>query len=223
MNPNPTAKSPSPRKPISDRRSKLKESTNVITVRIDEDLNHTIEKIRSKLGISKADFIRKYLDMSKYLIIQNNIIKSLNDRDFIIVKKSFHRKLIESLDEEQQIDFGVKAARFINDIARLQGQLDTIEYKLDLCEHLGFFPKFIDEENFILFSKKFGPKKFIEAFVYKLINYEPKSEYDERFLDKDIETNKSLRAQYNKIIQPLERSSSHFSFGFAKIPEEETE
>ena len=38
-----------------------KNSTNVITVRIDEELDQNIEKMRSKLGMSKADFIRKYL------------------------------------------------------------------------------------------------------------------------------------------------------------------
>ncbi len=207
----------------SDRSDKLGDSTSVITVRINEDLNQNIERIRSKLGISKADFIRKYLDMSKYLLLQNNALKSLNDRDFILVKKSFHRKLIEGLDETEQIKMGLKTARFINDIARLQGQIDNIEYKLDLCEHLGFFTKFIDEENYILFSKKFGPRKFIEAFVYKLINHEPKFNYDERFTEEIIGSQSKIRTSYEKLIQPVERSSSYYSFEFAKIPEEETE
>ncbi|MFX1386026.1 MAG: hypothetical protein ACFE9M_02315 [Promethearchaeota archaeon] len=200
-----------------------KSSTVVITVRIEEDLNQNIEKIRSKLGISKADFIRKYLDMSKYLIIQNNLLKSLNNRDFILIKKSFLRKLLEGLEETEQMEMGLKSARFINDIARLQGQIDNIEYKLDLCEHLGFFPKFIDEEKYILISKKFGPRKFIEAFTYKLINHEPKFNFDMRFTEETISSQSKIRTSYEKLIQPIERSSSHFSFEFAKIPEEETE
>ncbi len=200
-----------------------KNSTVVITVRIEEDLNQNIEKIRSKLGISKADFIRKYLDMSKYLIIQNNLLKSLNNRDFILIKKSFLRKLLEGLEETEQMEMGLKSARFINDIARLQGQIDNIEYKLDLCEHLGFFPKFIDEEKYILISKKFGPRKFIEAFTYKLINHEPKFNFDMRFTEETISSQSKIRTSYEKLIQPIERSSSHFSFEFAKIPEEETE
>ena len=174
-----------------------KKPTTVITVRIEEELNQYIEKIRSKLGISKADFIRKYLDMSRYVVTQNNTIKSVNDRDLIIMKKSLLRKLIEGLNEIEQMELGVKTARFINDIATIQGNLDNIGYKLDLCEHLGFFSKLIDDENYIWFSKKFGPKKFIEAFVYKLVNYELKYEYDTRFTEEAIDNNKSLRAQYS--------------------------
>ena len=200
-----------------------KKPTTVITVRIEEELNQYIEKIRSKLGISKADFIRKYLDMSRYVVTQNNTIKSVNDRDLIIMKKSLLRKLIEGLNEIEQMELGVKTARFINDIATIQGNLDNIGYKLDLCEHLGFFSKLIDDENYIWFSKKFGPKKFIEAFVYKLVNYEIKYEYDTRFTEEAIDNNKSLRAQYTKNINPQIRSSTHYCFEFAKIPEEESE
>jgi len=198
-----------------------KNSTSVITVRIDEELDHNIEKMRSKLGMSKADFIRKYLDMSKYLVIQNNAIKSLNNRDFIILKKSTFRKLVEPLNETKQMELGNKLARFINDIARLEGQIDNIGYKLDLCEHLGLFPKFIDKENYILISKKLGPKKFVEIFLFKLINYDPKDTYD--FTEEEMKSSKSLRAQYKKEIGPVDRSSSHYSYEFAKIPEIEEE
>ncbi|MFX1320615.1 MAG: ribbon-helix-helix protein, CopG family [Promethearchaeota archaeon] len=193
----------------------------VITVRIEEDLDNNIEKMRSKLGLSKADFIRKYLDMSKYFVIQNNAIKSLNNRDFIILKKSTFRKLLEPLDGAKQMELGNKLARFINDIARLEGQIDNIEYKLDLCEHLGLFPKFIDKENYILISKKLGPKKFVEVFIYKLINYDPKDIYD--YTDEEMKSSKSLRTQYKKEIGPVDRSSSHYSYEFAKMPEIEEE
>ena len=198
-------------------------STVVITVRIDEELNQSIEKMRSRLGVSKADFIRKYLDMSKYLILQNNSIKSLNNRDFIILKKSILRKLLEPLDETQQIEFGLKMARFINDIARLQGEIDNIEYKLELCEHLGFFPKFIDQENYILVSKKFGPKKFAEAFLFKLVKYDPQYEYSLRYTEEELEDNKSLRQKYKKDIKYVDRSASHYSYEFANLSEVEEE
>lgn len=184
-------------------------------------MDNNIEKMRSKLGLSKADFIRKYLDMSKYFVIQNNAIKSLNNRDFIILKKSTFRKLLEPLDGAKQMELGNKLARFINDIARLEGQIDNIEYKLDLCEHLGLFPKFIDKENYILISKKLGPKKFVEVFIYKLINYDPKDIYD--YTDEEMKSSKSLRTQYKKEIGPVDRSSSHYSYEFAKMPEIEEE
>lgn len=216
MSPNPAQKSSTGKKSALE----LKESTSVITVRIDNELNNVIEKLRFKLGLSKADFIRNYLKMSKYIIIQNNAIKSLNNRDFIIIKKSFLRKLIEAASEKEQMELGVKTARFINDIATIQGKLDDIEYKLDLCEHLGFFPKLIDEENYIQFPKKFGPKKFIEAFVYKLINHEPKYEFDLRFTEENINGQSKIESAYKKALQPEERLSSHYSFEIAKLGEE---
>ncbi|MHA2283562.1 MAG: hypothetical protein ACXAC5_22190 [Promethearchaeota archaeon] len=213
-------KSLNPEKYSSDSKNKAKDSTSVITVRIEEELNSNIEKFKKKLGISKADLIRNYLGMSRFIVKQKSSIKSLNDRDCIIIKRSFFRKLIDNLEVVDQMELGIKTARFINDIARLQGRIDNIEYKLDLCEHLGFFPKLIDEDKYILFSKKFGPKKFIEAFVYKLINHEPKSIYNTRFTDETIGNNKSLRTQYEKEINPAEeRSASHYAFEFAKLPE----
>ena len=197
-----------------------KNSTSIITVRIDEELNSNIDKLKKKLGMSKADLIRNYLEMSRFIIKQKNSIKSLNDRDCIIIKRSFFRKLINTSEEVDQMELGIKTARFINDIARLQGKIENIGYKLDLCEQLGFFPKLIDEDGYILFSKKFGSKKFSEAFVYKLINHDPKSKYNTRFTDEAISNNKSLRSQYKKEITPAEeRSASHYAFEFAKLSE----
>ena len=73
-------------------------NSSILTIRIDQDLNEHIEKLKSRLGVSKADIIRNFLELSKYLIKQKNSLKSLNDRDFIIVKRSFLRKLIGSSD-----------------------------------------------------------------------------------------------------------------------------
>jgi len=214
--------SPDSKPKSSNRKSKLKDSTIVITVRIDEELNEIIEKNRLKLGISKADFIRNYLEMAKYLVINpDKTIKSLHNRDFIIIKKSLLKKLIEVMDEKEQMELGIKVARFITDIATLQGELDNIDYKLDLCEHLGFFPKLIDDEKYILFSRKFGPKKFIEAFVYKLIKYEPKYVYDTRFTEENIKSQSKIKSAHTKELQQVERLSSHYSFEFAKISEDE--
>ena len=215
-----TPKTIKSKKISSDNKKRIRDSTSVITVRIDEELNSNIDKLKNKLGISKADLIRHYLEMSKFIIKQKNSIKSLNDRDCIIIKKSVFRKLINTPEIVDQMELGIKTARFINDIARLQGLIDDIEYKLNLCEHLGFFPKLIDEDKYILFSKKFGSKKFVEAFVYKLINHDSKAIYNTRYIDETIANNKSLRTQYNKEINPAEeRSASHYAFEFAKLPE----
>ncbi|MFX0104241.1 MAG: ribbon-helix-helix protein, CopG family [Candidatus Hodarchaeota archaeon] len=217
----PVPKSSDPRKINSDKRKKLKNSTSVITVRIDEELNNNIDKIRRKMGISKADFIRNYLELSKFIVKQKGSIKSLNDRDFIIVKRSYLRKLIENESEEEQINLGSKLANFINDIARINGKLDDIEYKLDLCDNLGFFPKFIDDEGYILLTKKFGPQKFIEAFIWRI--YNPTTDFNTDWVSSKIEAQSKIRTAYNNKVQPVERSSSHSSFEFAKIHKEETE
>jgi hypothetical protein len=202
-----------------DRRSKLQESTNVITVRIDEELHTHIDKSKERLGISKADFIRNYLELSKYIIKQKGSIKSLNDRDFIIIKRSYLRKLIENEPEEEQINLGNKLGNFINDIARINGKLDDMKYKLDLCDNLGFFPHFIDDENYILIDKKFGSQKFVEAFTWRIFN-QP-DDFNPDWVASKIETQSKIRTAYNNKVQPIERSSSHYSFEFAKLLETE--
>ncbi len=221
MSRNPHQSSSASKKSISDRRKKLKNSTNVITVRIDEELNYNIDKIRGKLGISKADLIRNYLEMSRFIIRQKSSIKSLNDRDLMIIKRSYLRKLVEHQSEEEQINLGDKLANFINDIARINGRLDDINFKLDFCDSLGLFTKFIDDENYILVDKKFGPQKFVEAFIWRIHNQTPDFNID--WVWSKIETQSKIRTAYYNKVQPIERSSSHFSFEFAKIPEEESE
>jgi len=194
------------------------DSTSVITVRIDKNLNETLDNHCRNLRISKANLIRSYLEMSKYLIVDRGAIKSLDNRELIILKQSYLKKNTRDLDEIRQIEMGEKLARYVNDIARIEGKLDDLSYKLDLCEHMGYFPRFIDKDKdkFILFSKKFGTQKFVEAFVWQLIN---QSDYNRDFLTEEIERSKSIRGNYNKTINPVERSSSHYSFGYAKLPE----
>lgn len=218
MSPNPTQKSANSAKFPSANGKNSKDSTVVITVRIDEDLNNNIEEIRQKLGISKADFIRNYLEMSKSIIKQKGSIISLNKRDLMIVKRSYLRKLIEGSVEGEQIKLGDKLGLFINDIARIKGKVDDIDYKLDLCDSLGFFLRDIDHEGYINILKKFGPKKFVEAFIWRLFKQE---EFNSKYTEEELKGSKSLTQQYEKEIQTVNRSSSHYSFEFAKIPEKE--
>jgi len=217
----PTTKSRLKKDRIDEDREDLesKELAKVLTVRIDNELNSNLDILMSKLGLSKADIIRNYLELSQYLIKQKGFLKSPNNRDFIIIKKSYLRKLIERVEEEEQIDWGNKIGRFINDIARINGRLDDLEYKLDICENLGFFNKFIDEDNYLLITNKFGPQKFVEAFIWQLYKQE---EYNIDYTSAKIDSTSKIRTQYQKEINPIDRSSSHYSFEFAKIPEEES-
>jgi len=196
-----------------------KEETSVLTVRISKELDQILDKIKDRKGISKASLIRYYLEMAKYIIVDNGSIRSLDERDMITIKKKTFKKYLRLFEEEMQMDQGVKFARFINDLARVQGKLDDIGYKLDLCEHLGFFPKFVDEDNYILITNKFGPKKFIEAFVYKLIHHDPEIEYDYTFTEEA--ENGKRKSAYLKTIQPVDRAASYYAFEFAKIESEE--
>ncbi|MFX1441956.1 MAG: hypothetical protein ACFFHV_00955 [Promethearchaeota archaeon] len=200
-----------------------REEANVLTVRINKEIDELLEKVKERKGTTKAMLIRNYLEMIKYISINNGSIRSLDDRNLVIIKRKTFKNYLKNFGEEEQIRQGIKLAESINDIARVQGKLDDISYKLDLCEHLGFFPKFIDEEGYILFSDKFGPKKFVEAFIYKLINFQPDDEYDMNFSEEGLEKSKDVRKDYQKKINPVKRASSYYAFEFAKIPVVEEE
>ena len=202
------------RKRELSQKKESKSSQKVITIRIDNELNNHLDNMKDRLGLSKADLIRNYLELSKCMLKQKSSLKSLNNRDFIIIKRSYIRKIMENLEEEEQIHFGDKLGRFINDLGRIYGKEDDIVYKLQLCDNMGFFPFFVDNENSILITKKFGPQRFIEAFIYRLFK---KKDYNPRFVEEELKGSKSLRDQYNKEIQPEEKSSSHYSFKFAKV------
>ena len=171
-------------------------TTKVITIRIDGKLNEHLDNMKERMGISKTNLIKNYLELSKYLIKHKTAIQSLNDRDLVIVKKSFLRKLIEQLEEKEQLNSGDKLARFVNDIARIYGKQEDLRYKIDFCNNLGFFNSFFDDNNYLLTTKKFGPQKFVEAFLWRLFK----------------------QKQLNSKIKELDISSSHYSFEFAKIP-----
>ena len=179
---------------------KSKPETSVITIRIDKELDESINKLKDRSGLSKAEIIRNYLDLSKYLIKEKNSLKSFNNREFIIVKRNFLRKILESLDEEYQILLGDKLARFINDIARITGKSTDLNYKLDICDNLGFFQKFIDEENYVLVSKRFGPKKFAESFLFRFFTEE---EMNPNYIEDKLDNNKSLNSKYMKEFAPV--------------------
>ena len=197
-------------------------ASNVLTIRIDDSLNETLEEICKKRRITKASLIRNYLKMASFILVDQNSIKSLNDIDLIMLKRSFYYKIIEGFAETDQIDLGLEYAQFINDLARREGKIGDIEYKLDTCEHLGLFRKNIDRENYILFSKEFAPEKFVEAFAFLLITNGDEGEFKKDWVSDKMKGNKSLTQAYKKLIAKVERDASYYSYEFAKIPEEES-
>lgn len=197
-----------------------KKLTKVITIRIDAELNDQLDKMHKRMGITKTSLIKNYLELSKYLIKQKSALQSLNDRDLVVVKRSFLRNLIERLEEKEQLNFGDKLGVLINDIARIYGKQEDIRYKVDFCDKLGFFSSILDDDNNLLVVKKLGPKKFVEAFLWRLFE---QKELNPNYIEEEIEGNKSLRQKYKSQIKELDISSSHYSYEFAKIPESNNE
>jgi len=200
--------------------SKPKKPTKVITIRIDEELNDHLDRMNERIGINKTNLIKNYLELSKYVIKQRSALQSLNDRDLVVVKRSFLRNLIERLDESEQLNFGDKLGVFINDIARIYGKQEDINYKVDFCDNLGFFSSILDDDNNLLVVKKIGPKKFVEAFLWRLFE---QKELNPNYIEEEMKGNKSLRQKYKNQIKELDISSSHYSYEFAKIPENKKE
>lgn len=195
-------------------------STNVISIRIDADLDKTLDKLSQDKGMKKVEVIRNFLHLADYIFIDKSKIQSINKNEMLILKRNFINKLVESLPEVKQIDFGEDLARFINDVARIEGKIEDIEYKLAFCERLGFFNKFIDNDGYILFSKKFGPQRFVEAFVWELIHAGKKRDFDRTFTTESIEDSSKKKKEYNSTIQPVHRDSTYYAFEFARIKEE---
>ena len=197
--------------------SKGSESTKVITIRIDKRLNDNLDRIKDRMGITKNRLIKNYLELSKYFLKRKSTIQSLNDRDLVVIKRSFVRNLIKRLEETEQINFGDKLGRFINDIARIYGKQEDLEFKIDFCDNLGFFNNLLDESNYVLIEKKFGPQKFVEAFLWRLFE---QKELNPDYIEEEMKGNKSLRQKYENQVKPLEISSSHYSYEFARLDKE---
>lgn len=189
----------------------------VLTIRIDEDLDSKFNKQAIKTNTTKANLIREYLEMAKYFNIKKSSFQSLNNNDLILIKQNFFKNIIEEINPIKQIDLGTDLADLINDLARIEERSDDIEYKLDLCERYGLFPKFVDKGNYILIDIKFAPKKFVEAFFWQLITEGKMGDFDKTFVDSEMKDNKKLKTRYEETIQPVKRDSSYYSFEFAKL------
>ena len=200
----------------------VSQEKQVLTIRIDKSLDENLEEICKKRRITKATLIRNYLNMANFILVDQNSMKSLNDINLIMLKRSFFYKIIEGFDETDQIDLGLEYAQFINDLARRQGEIENLEYKLDICEHLGLFRKNIDKESYILFSKELAPEKFVEAFAFILITNGDEGEFKKDWVTDKLKSNKTLRQAFEKKITKVERDASYYSYEFAKIPEEES-
>lgn len=197
--------------------SEGKDKTTVITVRISNDLDSGLAKIAEERNIPKAVVIREYLDKSRYFLIDHNSIKSFNKNNLMVLKRRYFKKIMEEFEERKQIELATELARFINDLARLEGKSDDVLYKLNLCEEYGFFSRYMDAEGYILISKRFGPQRFVEAFTWYLITMGNEGDFSLDFTTEEINDNSRIEKRYKKDIQPVRRDATHYAFEFAKL------
>ncbi|MFX1238511.1 MAG: hypothetical protein ACFE8P_12425, partial [Promethearchaeota archaeon] len=153
----------------------------------------------------------------RFVMVDQESIKSTNDNNLVLLKRSFFNTLVSNFEEEEQIDLGIEIAQFINDLARLEGKIDDLDYKLDICAHYGLFPKYIDREKYILISNKFGPEKFVEAFIYKLVKMGSEQDFDKAWTTEQLSKSKDAKKAYKQKVNPIRRSAEHYSFEFAKL------
>ncbi len=204
---------------MSKSKEKSSNSTSVLSIRIEKELDAILTKlVNENKKITKANIIRIYLELAKYIVLSSDSITSYNKNDLIILKKNFFKDIIEKLDEARHIEIGTELGKYINDLARVQGKVDDIECKLELCQHMGLFKRYIDEENYIMISKSFGPKRFVEAFVWQFITKGDKGDFDKSYNEAEMANNKKLRAKYEDQIKPVRRDEEHYAFEFAKVP-----
>lgn len=205
----------------SENKKEKSRNSAVLTIRIDNSLDEIFNQIGEEKRLPKSTIIRDYLEMARYFAINRKSIRSINENDLIILKRNFFFSLLEGMDELHQIELGSRLGHYINDVARIQGKLEDVEYKLDLCEKHGFFQKFLDAENYILVSKKFGPKRFVEAFVWILLTKGEEGDFNRSFTESEMTKSSKTKRSYYDTIQPIKRDASHYSFEFAKIRKEE--
>jgi hypothetical protein len=200
-----------------------REKSKVLTVRVSKDLDDILEKRSKERRLTKAAVIRDYLEFAQFYLKDADSLKSLNQNELIVLKKQFFKSILSERDERDQIELGKEMGRFINDMARLQGKVEDIPYKLELCEKYGLFPNFVDSEGYILVHKSFGPKRFVESFMWYLITMATKGDFNKEFITEEIEDSSRTKKKYEEEIQPVRRDATHYAFEFAKIEQEKKE
>ncbi|TFF88805.1 MAG: hypothetical protein EU548_08395, partial [Promethearchaeota archaeon] len=196
---------------------KQKEDTLEIKIKIGNDLLSNLKEQSQMRGITVEHLMKEYLELSNSIMKHHNSLKSLNDNSLIILKKQFFKSIISEFRDDYLIERGKEMGQFINNLARVQGKVDDIPHKLELCELYGFFPKKVDDEGYILIDKSFGPRRFVESCTWYLITMGEQGEFDKEFTTRGIEdSNKIYRAYKNKIL-PVFRDSGYYAFEFARI------
>lgn len=202
-----------------DKIDKKSNHSGVITIRVSHEVDKALNSLQKSRRLNKAQVIRIYLEMARYLDIDPDFssIKSYNENEMLLIKKNYFKDVMASFDEVKQIDWGTELAQFINDLARIEEKLEDMNYKLNLCEHFGLFPKKIDKGGYILVPKIFAPERFVDAFVWMLIKMGDEGDFNKAFIESEMDGNKKLRRSYKDTVQPVRRSGSHYSYEYANI------
>ncbi len=198
-----------------------KTKNHAITVRIDSDMESELNFIAENiLNEKKGNVIRKFLSLAEILAINNDgSIRGYNNRLLMILKKETIQRIISKVDEELQVDFGDEMARYINDICRLKGE-STLEYKLRLCNRLGWLVPFYDKNFNTQIPHDFGPEDFVKAFCYRLVN---EKKMNLKYLSTNLTSDKAAKKEFERIFGKGEKGenaiSNHYSFTFMHLRE----
>lgn len=189
-----------------------------ITVRISSDLEEQLKFIAEKiLNDKKGSVIRNFLSLAEILAIHNDgTIRGYNNRSLMVLKQETIQNILSKLDEKSQMDLGDDMALYVNDICRIKGDF-SLEYKLKLCNRLGWFLLIFDSNRNIQIPHEFGPENFVKSFCYRLVN---EKKMPMRFLSENISSDK-IKKEYERVFGKGENApSDYYTFTFMHLREE---
>jgi len=189
-----------------------------ITVRISSDLIKQLKFISEKiLNDKKGSVIRNFLSLAEILAIHNDgTIRGYNNRSLMVLKQETIHNILSKLDEISQMDLGDDMALYVNDICRIKGDF-SLEYKLKLCNRLGWFLLILDSNRNIQIPHEFGPENFVKSFCYRLAN---EKKMPMRFLSENISSDK-IKKEYERVFGKFENApSDYYTFTFMHLREE---
>ena len=195
-----------------------KTKDHAITVRIDSDMENELKFIAENiLNEKKGNVIRKFLSLSEIFAINNDgSIRGYNNRLLMILKQETIQIILSKSDEELQVEFGDEMAQYVNDICRIKGE-SNLEYKLRLCNRLGWLVPFYDKNLNVQIPHEFGPEDFVKAFCYQLVH---EKKMGLKYLSKNLTSDKGKK-EFEKIFGKGENATSgHYSFTFMHLREE---
>lgn len=200
--------------------SETNDKNKAITVRINESMENDLNFVSEKLlNVKKGTAIRNYLTLSELVAVSNDgSIKGYNNRLMVILKQETLQLILSKANSDLQLNIGDDMALYINDVCRLKGN-DSLIYKLNLCNRLGWFIYTLDSEKNVQISLEFGPEDYTKAFFYRLAKDKKMAV---RFLSDKTVSDKTAKRDMEKEFGKGETAiTANYSFKFMHLREED--